>query len=403
MRVLFITTRFPGQAFRGDQLRAWQQLLHLGPRHEITLLCLDGQRPDAALWAQLLALCRGGIEHWPRNRGRLALGALAALPVRTEPLQSGMYRSRRLTQRLKRLLATHRFDLVHVQLIRLAALLPVLPPDLPCVLDLVDALSLNMQRRAARERWSRRWLFALEACRLAALEARLLDQVSAVAISAPADAERLTRHARDPAAVTVIPNGVDLAAFPWRAPQPRAAPALVFVGNLGYFPNLDAARWLLTELLPAVRRQWPAATLHLVGARPSAGLARLAARTPGATLVGEVPETCSWLHAASVMVCPLRAGSGQQIKLIEALAAGAPVISTAASAAAMGAQDGVHLLLADDGPSFVTAIARLQHEPALAGALSAAGRSLVEQHYAWRNSALALEQLWLARSPHPVS
>lgn len=398
MRILFITTRFPGAGFRGDQLRAWQQLRHLGTRHVITLLSLD---PDATTQPHaraLAAVCQGGVLHWPRSRGRLALGALSALPRPASALQSGMYRSRRLQARLRQLCAAAPFDLVHLQLVRLADLLPALPADLPCVVDLVDALSLNMQRRAAREHWSRRWLFALEARRLATLEASVIARAAACTISAPADARQLAAPGAAP--IALIPNGVDLAAFPWAAPH-RGAPTLLFFGNLGYFPNVDAACWLLEVLLPPLRARWPNTRLQLVGARPQPRLATLAARTAGAELIGEVPDLLPWLHGATALVAPLRAGSGQQIKLIEAMAAGTPVISTAPSAQAMGAIDGEHLLLADSAGEFMAAIARLQDQPDLALSLSTAARVLVEARYTWSASAQALEALWhKCRGPH---
>lgn len=398
MRVLFITTRFPGAGFRGDQLRAWQQLRYLGAQYEITLLSLDPDATSESHARALAALCRGGVLHWPRSRSRLALGALSALPRPDRALQSGMYRSRRLQARLRQLCASTAFDLVHLQLVRLADLLPVLPADLPCVVDLVDALSLNMQRRAARESWSRRWLFALEAQRLAALEAGVIARAAACTISAPADAQRL--DAAGAAGIALVPNGVDLAAFPWAA-APAGTPTLLFFGNLGYFPNVDAACWLLEELLPALRARRPDTRLQLVGARPPPRLAALARRTAGAQLVGEVPDLLPWLHGATVVVAPLRAGSGQQIKLIEAMAAGTPVVSTAPSAQAMSAVDGQHLLLAESTGEFVAAIERLQDEPELARALSKAARGLVEDRYTWAASAQALAAVWQkCRGPH---
>src|SRR5262249_60621283 len=118
--------------------------------------------------------------------------------------------------------------------------------------------------------------------------------------------------------VRVAPNGVDGAAFPYR-PDGRPPARLVFAGNLGYFPNVDAAAWLARDVLPRVRAAVPAAELRLVGARPARPV-RALARAAGVSLAASVPAMAPELAAATVAVVPLRAGSGLQNKVLDALA-----------------------------------------------------------------------------------
>jgi len=82
-------------------------------------------------------------------------------------------------------------------------------------------------------------------------------------------------------------------------------------------------------------------------------------------------------------VVPLREGGGSRLKILEAMAAGVPVVSTSMGAEGIDAIPGTHLLVADTSADFTAAICRVLEDPDLAGALSANARKFVEEHYSW--------------------
>ncbi len=386
MRVLFATNRFPGALTRGDQLRAYQQIRHLAPRHAITLLCFEAPTPGVASQQDLARWCER-VVLVPRSRLAVAARAAAAV-MGPRPLQAAMFDA--APAQLETLLREGRFDLAHVQLARLGGLVQRLAP-LPCVLDFVDALSLNMARRAQYDRTPIGWIAGLEARRLAAYERALLGQVAGATISSANDRDAIGDFAN----LHLAGNGVDLDRFA-RQPFAGRAQQVAFIGNLGYFPNVDAVRWFVTAAWPKLLAAAPETRLLLVGARPSRLLRRLAATHAGIDLIGEVPDVRPYLAQAAVAIAPLRAGSGQQLKILEAMAAGTPVVATGLSARGIGARDGEQLLIADDGAATARAIARLLHDPALAESIAQRARAFVESHFSWQRSAADLEQVWQA-------
>ena len=387
MRVLFLTLRLPGQLMRGDQLRASQHIRLLSQRHRITLLVFDSATPDAAALADMQACCEQVIvirRSVPGMAARL-LGALFS----SRPLQVSMFDSAALRAAITRLCAASNFDLAHVQLARLGPMLEPLA-GLPCVLDFVDALSLNMRRRAALDRGPLRFVVAAEAVRLARYERALCAQASAVVVCSAQDRAAIGSFPN----LHLVRNGVDLARFPWRAPGDRGD-GIVFIGNLGYFPNIDAATWFADEVMPLLCARRATVHLQLVGARPAPALRRRVAQWPNVELIGEVPDVHPWLARAAVAVVPLRSGSGQQLKMLEAMSAGTPVVATSLSAAGLDVVDGEHLLIADDSLSMAAAVMRLLTDPQLALRLATAARALVERAYSWQCSAAELEAQWL--------
>lgn len=392
MRVLYVTNRYPGLSTRGDQLRAYQQILHLSARHAITLLAFGSPEGDPRAAAALRGCCER-IVVAPRNVLGMAWRVLAA-SVTDRPLQVAAYDAVPASVALDRLLQEGRFDLAHVQLVRLAPMLRRLAP-LPCVFDLVDALSSNMGRRAQIDRGPLGLIARREQRLLGILEKQVCAEAAAVAICSAPD-----RAAIGDSRLQLVSNGVDLATFPFVADRAQRS-GIVFAGNLGYFPNIDAARWLGEEILPRLGTGGCDARLRLVGARPAPVLVRMAQQRSYVDLIGPVADMHPHLARAAVAVVPMRAGSGVQLKLLEAMASGTPVVATTLAAAGLDAIDGTHLLVADDAAGIADAIARVLGDPELGARLAAAARALVERAHSWSATALALERVWHAAS-HPA-
>ena len=179
--------------------------------------------------------------------------------------------------------------------------------------------------------------------------------------------------------VIVIPNTYPRPARPAGNTAGDGPPVLLFQGNLGYPPNIDAAHWLATAIAPLIRAAVPATEIRLVG-RPGTNVTRL--HQPGVlTVVGEVPTMDQELARASVAVVPVRYGSGTRVKILESFAHRVPVVSTTLGAEGLDVEDGVHLLLADDPEAFVSATVRLLGDPALHVRLTVAAEAFYLARY----------------------
>ena len=387
VRILFVTGRFPYPLLRGDQLRAFHQLRLLGPRHRITLVAFgeegraeDGEREALAPYCDRIVRVPLGRAAMGRNLLRHGLSAL--------PLQAALYDDPAMAQALRRLAADGEHDVAHVQLARMAPHLASCPARAR-VVDLVDALSMGMERRAARDRPPGRWLARLEAGRLRAYESRVCAEADEAVVSSAADRDALGA----PPNVTVVPNGVDLEHFSFGRAR-REPGRVVFTGNLGYFANADAVLWFATRVLPLLRRSLPGARFEVVGARPPRALRRLARGDGAVDLVGPVADVGARLRSAQAAVAPLQAGSGQSNKILEAMASGTPVVATPLATAGVEARHGEHLLVAATPEAFAGELVRLLGDAALAERLARAGRALVESAYTWERSVERLEAVY---------
>jgi glycosyltransferase involved in cell wall biosynthesis len=286
-------------------------------------------------------------------------------------------------------LASFRPDVVHVTLARLAPYAKDVPGGVHVHVDFVDALSLNMAMRAERSRFPASAVFAAEARLMARYEGR----VAAAADTASVVSERDRLASPGLASAAVIPNGVSVDELSYEEPRERA-PVALFFGNLGYYHNIEPARIAALEVLPRLRRMSPSASLRLAGARPASAVTALG-RTDGVELVADVPDMLAELHGAAVALLPLSSGSGMKNKVLEAFAAGTPVVTNRAGIdGVVGAESGVHYLEAEGPEALAEACARLIAAPDERVRLAAAARALVEREFSWDERAADLLELY---------
>jgi polysaccharide biosynthesis protein PslH len=215
------------------------------------------------------------------------------------------------------------------------------------------------------------------------LERDWLPRYSQILAASENDAAR-ARAIAPSAHVSVYPNAIPATPLPPR-PDPGEPDAVAFSGNLEYHPNLSAVRFFRHQVWPLLRSRWPNLVWRLIGKNPEA-VKNLTSGDPHIQVTGPVEDAVRELARARVAVVPLLSGSGTRLKIIEAWAAGLPVVSTRVGAEGLPARDGDNILLADNGPDFAAAVSRLLASPALRQTLGSRGRMLVEQQFTWETA-----------------
>lgn len=214
-----------------------------------------------------------------------------------------------------------------------------------------------------------------------------------------ASAEDATRVAeRYGLSTTVVPNSVAVPSETvGRTRRKHGRTTLLFVGNLTYGPNIEAVEILAREVLPRVRRLVDGpATVELIGRYEPHGPVAALAGQDGVELCGYVEDLNSAYARADLTVVPLRTGGGTRIKLLEAFAAGVPVVTTAVGAGGLEAEPGKHMLIGEDADELAAAVARLVLDEDLATKIARAARSFVEERFSSETVGGRLRELMAA-------
>ncbi len=410
--LVVVAPYLPWPATSGGAIRVLELASGLAARGwRVSMVCITdqaGQVPEAGRHLAGRGIELLGVVRRPRRGATLGRALLTRSSFHTARL-----RSRAAGELVRRVAASA--DLVQYEMPYLQGYQATGRPGVPWVLDAQNVEHLLSERLATLRGGGgglARVALGLYARREAVLrlreERRACEQAGLVVAVSPVDAEEL-RLLAPAVEVVVVPNGTGLGSPAGRPSRGDGPTRLVFVGKMSYRPNVDAATWMVREVLPRVRESLPDVELAIVGSEPGREVLALA-QEPGVTVTGEVDDVRPHLEAATLSVVPLRAGSGTKLKLLEALAAGVPAVATPVGAEGIAVQDGVHLRIAASAGAFATAVVELAGDPERAAALARAGRELVEARYGWdavvdelaaRYDAL-LERRGSARDGEPV-
>jgi glycosyltransferase involved in cell wall biosynthesis len=399
MQVLWVSHAVPYPPKAGFLLRAYHLLKGVAARHEVDLVAFvqeawlrtiygDVEQGLEEARRELSGFCRS--VHFlpirslqgPYARHRTALRAL---------LSGRSYTSTWLDQPdaialIAELARRHRHELAHFDTIGLAPLARAIPGQL-ATLGHHNIESHLFTRRSQTERGRfQKWYFAREGRLLQEAERASVSRFGMHFTCSELDSERL-REIEPGVRIECVPNGVDCDYF---APSGSTSPAererpnsFTFIGTMNWHPNSDAMIFFLRDVWPQLRQEIPDATLDIVGANAPAALTELAARSPGVTLHGFVPDVRPYLARASVFVCPIMDGGGTKLKVLDAFSSGKAVLAHPIALEGIDATPGVDVEVASTPAEFIASARRLFADPAHRARLGVRARELAQRKYSF--------------------
>jgi len=353
---------------------------------EIHAVCID--LPSRAEWIEELRRFFAAVYFFPVERRDTTYwrGKSSAL-LSSSPEMVRSFRSEAAALKIAAVLGQVPFDLAHFEMLRAGEFLIQNHTRLPSVLS-----EHNLEyRRIEREYRGRslaprqRAFGSLEVFKTKRFE-RLATRAARLVVHTTeqdaAEAKALSPHTQ----FAVIPNGVDHDYFqPVTNFGKQGPPSLIFTGTLSYWPNEDAVRYFTSDILPLIRAMHPNVAFIVAGQDPPASLVTDLKRVPNVKVMGNVPDMRPLFADADVFVCPLRAGGGSRLKLLDAMAMAKPVVSTSLGAEGI-ALDQDTGFIANTPLEFSRAVGHLLDGPEVRERLGRNGRALVVEHYDWRKS-----------------
>ncbi len=385
MKILMIKMDPPFPLESGTDWVSYHLLETLAREHEITYVTLtraadDGQAIGELerLGARVLSMRQPNVKSVFHRAFYKALYLLMTL-VTGIPMVVWYNTPWSMRRRVKRLLEKETFDLIHVEYWYAAPYARYARAGRRVLLKhdvawLADRRLLEHRRPGLLRSWER-W----NAERRKRAEIRFCREFDAVFTLTGPDRDTFDAVLGGRPAVRALPALV----LPFEAPprrDPGANHRVVFVGHLGRSMVVDAVTWFCDEVLPRIRKECPEAVFEIVGGQEDR-VRHLAGR-PGVEVTGYVRDVGSHLRNAGVMVVPLRAGSGIKIKIVEAMMAGLPIVTTSIGAEGIDARHGEELMVADHAKDFARCTLELLTDPARRSRMGAAAQTFARERYA---------------------
>lgn len=378
-----MVSRFPFPLEKGDKLRSYYQIKELSRTSSIHLISLSDKPVKAEHVKELEKYCTSVTIHQLSKISILWNTFRAFFGKR--PLQVGYFYNYSVFQKIQKQLAEIKPKHIITQLIRTTEYTKNYH-SCPKTLDYMDALSKGIDRRIEKASWYSKWIFQLEARRLQNYERSVFDYYENKTIISEQDRNYI--YHPDRKQIVCVPNGIDSSFFDYSHPK-QAEIDLVFVGNMSYPPNIDAAKYIYSKLLPSL----PSSKLLIAGASPHSSLVKIAHESNQVELSGWVEEIKEAYCKGKIFIAPMMIGTGMQNKLLEAMALGIPCITTDLANNAIKARHGESIIVANSESELIAAIQDLLINKVKAREIGLKGQAFVKENYTWSASTTVLQKL----------
>jgi glycosyltransferase involved in cell wall biosynthesis len=397
-RVLFLSCHLPWPALSGGRRRELELIKRLARWFDIHLLVISKTpQQDRANISQLRHHC-GQVDVFAASPPRRGALALAQAP------QLQRHRCPAAARRASEILTRREVDLVHVEGFYLMQHVPNCTETPILLVEQNIEYELECQRAVTAPDP----VGVRDVIRTRLAELECWARATRVAAVTPEDRQTILAalpHAR----VGVIPDGADhvpnLRVIDGVPPLERPqAPLAMLLANFAYAPNVDAALYLVKQILPLVRRRAPETQLWLVGNAPPPTVQAL--QDDGIIVTGQVPDVVPYLDVADVVVCPLRIGGGIKVKAIEALRRGKAIVSTSIGAQGLPSTAREAIAIADEPAAFARELTTLLLDPVRRSAHERRASIAAKDLPRWDDAAEQLAALYaelLQRNPMPAA
>ncbi len=381
MKIVFLTSRFPYPLEKGDKLRAYHQIKSLALEHEVHLLSITDLTLPKSYFEKIYEITPHihVVQMSPWERYNSLLKCL----IHQRPFQIGWFYSPSAASLLGSIIDKINPDHIICQLPRMAEY--VRYSKFPKTLDYMDSFGIGMMRRAQVAGMWTSWLYKLEAQRMLTYEEELSTDFDHLTIISEQDKNSFKFEQKNN--MVVIPNGIDHNYFQFNAGIKKEYD-IIFIGNMGYLPNIEAAEYIVHQILPLCPQTFK---VCISGATPAPRVAKL--QSIQVTIQGWVEDIRGAYSKGKIFVTPMWSGTGQQNKILEAMAMGIPCITTSLVNNAIGAKPNEEILLAETKEEFASHIMALKNNPQLYLKLQSNAIKFVKEHFSWEQSTLKLSSI----------
>ena len=384
MKVLVALPRFPYPLEKGDKLRAYHQIRCLSKNNDVVLFCVSHQEVSDEHIEKIKPYC-SAIKVVTPSKIKVYYNILKAFLSINSLQVNGYWNTKKIRNEYSAFEKEQNPDVVYCQMVRTMEW--VKKSSKPKLLDFQDCLSKNVERRMYKTKGLLRRILHYEFKMLRSCEYDAFECYDAFTIISSADREAIPHQKND--TISILPNGVDTALF-----RPRNIAVeydILFSGNMHYAPNIDAAVFLIKDIMPIVWQKRPHTTVMLAGADPVPTVKRL--QSDKVTVTGWVNDIGECYAKAGLFVAPMRIGTGLQNKLLEAMATKKPCITSPLANNALAAEDGKQVIVAKTTQEYADAIIEILDNKEKADMLADNAYNYVLQKYSWDKYNELLETL----------
>lgn len=377
----------------GKKIRTYNLLSPLAKKHQISYLCYADQRKEKLKIDEMEKIGFKVYSVPPSHKfdsfTKLAAGIFTGFFTK-QPLVVRKHYSSRFQKKLIQLIAENNFDLIHCEWTHYGQFINK-SIRLPKFLSSHNVEYIPWLRFFQYEKnIIKKCGLYIEWKKMKFFEKKTLSKFDHISVVSDNDL-RLIKNWFGNKSIQVIPNGINCFYYSKIDPAPTEK-TILFSASMDAFVNQDAARYFSGKILPKVKQKIPNIRFIILGRHPPENIKKLSSEN--IVVTGTVDDVRPFLKDSLVSVVPLRIAGGSRLKILEAFAAGIPVVSTTIGAEGLDVKNNIHLLVADNADNFAEAVIELICNYETRSKLIKNARQLVEEKYDWGKIYPAIEKAW---------
>ena len=390
MKVLFLTYDLPYPLNSGGKIRAYYLIKYLSKKHKITLFSYYREEEQKKYLKEIKKYCQE--IYLFKRRKPWVWKNFAISFFKKLPFFSAVYYSRELEKKLIAKLVSEKYDLVHFESFYPALYLPLVKKmGVRTIMGNENVEWQVYEKYASNQFFPLKWLLKLEVWRMRRYEEQLWRLADVNIAPSRNDASQIEKIAKKEC--FIIPNGVDLESIKFFQKKIDLS-TIIFIGTMIYQQNNDAVKYFLEEIYPKIKNKIPSLKFILVSWYKPEWLGKFLADKSIEFIQDKNMPAYEFFKKADVLVAPIRIGGGTRIKILEAMAAGVPVVSTRIGIEGIEAKPGEGVVVADNNADFIKKTVYLLRNKKNREKIGFAGRKLVEELYDWKRIVKKLSTIY---------
>lgn len=393
MKVLMLTPYLPAPPSSGGQIRSFNLIKYLSKKHDITLFSLIKDKKEKKYLPELKKYCKK-VRVFRRSKSPWTLRNIMLTGFGPYPFLVIRNHSPKEKAAIQKELEKENYDLIHAETFYIAPHIP--ETDVP-VLVVEQTIEYLVYKHYVKNQAPLlfRPLLAVDVAKLKYWEKSYWEKADKVVAVSEADKKEM-RKLVPGLDVGIVPNGVNLDFFRVRKSWETKEPKILFIANFKWLQNIEAARLLISQVFPEVKKDLPQAKVWIVGQHIPQEIKE---EEKNGVMVDDLVEDDedaikNAYYEASVFVSPLRGPGGTRLKHFAAMASKLPLITTSVGAEGLGAKDEEHLLVRDDPKAIAEAAVDLLKSPKKSKRIAENARKLVEENFSWEKMSQYLDEIY---------
>lgn len=399
MKILMLTPYLPYPLLSGGQIRTYNLLKKLSKKHDVTLFALIKNHSERKYLKELNPFCKR-IQLFKRSSKPFTLRNILATAFSSFPFLVIRNLVPETIQAVTKELATNEYDLIHAETFYM---MPNIPPTTIPVL-LVEQTIEYLGYESFANRPPFRWLKPLlniDIEKIRRWEEHYWQTCTKLITMSEEDRQFILQTIPQREKVDVVSNGVDIGWFSEKPHEDAPQPTILFVGTFNWLPNVEAVEFLVTQIWPLIKDRLPNSKLWIVGNAPTKKIQSFGERDERIEVTGRIPDIRDAFGHADVLVAPVFSGKGTRYKVLEAMAAGTPVVATKLAVEGLGVQEGQHVLTSNTAEGLAQHIVDVIQNPKLKAHLAKHGKEFVTEKYDWTKIADTLDRIYQSLGDTP--